>query len=117
MSSRGRKWKFRLKHITEAMLKIFQYTDSMTFEDFSNDPKTVDAVIRNFLIIGEAARAIPSDVEDIFAEIPWSDMRGMRNILAHEYESVDLSMVWNTIQDDLPPLLPLLEKVLALAED
>jgi len=56
-----------------------------------------DAVVRNFEIIGEAARNIPADIKSKFPQIPWADMVGMRNILVHGYFGVDYSIVWNTI--------------------
>ncbi|MBI2918413.1 MAG: DUF86 domain-containing protein [Chloroflexi bacterium] len=112
MSSRPRVWRLRLRHIMEAAAKIRGYSEGMTFEQFSAASMVVDAVIRNLEVIGEAARHIPLDVEEAYPQVPWADMRAMRNILAHEYESVDLSVVWDTIRNDLPPLVPLLQAVL-----
>lgn len=106
------KWKFRLRHILESMEKIQRYTAGMTFDSFRTDEKTVDAVINNLLIIGEAARHIPEAVQATSTEIPWPLMRGMRNVLVHEYDRINLPVVWKTVQDDLPPLAPLLRKVL-----
>ena len=116
MSSRRRQWKFRLRHIIDAVNKIDQYTEGMTFEQFRSDSKTVDAVVRNLEVIGEASRHIPAWVEEVHPEVPWADMRAMRNVLTHEYERVDLSVVWDTLQSNLPPLVPLLQAILE-AED
>ncbi|MCF8096147.1 MAG: DUF86 domain-containing protein, partial [Desulfobacteraceae bacterium] len=69
--------------------------------------------IRNFEIIGEATAHIPEEISAAHPEIPWQDMRDMRNILAHEYFGINENIVWNTIQDDLPPLIPLLKKLLS----
>lgn len=112
MSSKRRKWKFRLRHINEAINRISGYIWGMNFEQFKADPKTVDAVIRNFLIIGEAARHIPPEVEQAHPQAPWGRMRAMRNILVHEYESIDLKIVWDTASNDLPPVAPFLQAVL-----
>ena len=112
MSSKRRKWKFRLRHIIEAIDRISGYIWGMNFEQFKVDTKTVDAVIRNFLIIGEAARHVPSEVERAHPQTPWGRMRAMSNILVHEYESIDLKIVWNTAKDDLPLIVPLLRAVL-----
>ncbi|MDO8636299.1 MAG: DUF86 domain-containing protein [Dehalococcoidia bacterium] len=112
MSSKRRKWKFRLRHIIEAIGRISSYIWGMNFEQFKADPKTVDAVIRNFLIIGEAARHIPPEVERDHTQAPWGRMRAMRNILVHEYESIDLKIVWDTAKSDLPLVVPLLQAVL-----
>ncbi|MBI4334124.1 MAG: DUF86 domain-containing protein [Chloroflexi bacterium] len=112
MSSKQRKWKFRLRHIVEAISRIEQYTSGMSLDQFAADTRTFDAVVRNLIIIGEAARYIPPETEAAFAYAPWAEMRALRNILAHEYDRVEVETVWDTIRNDLPPLAPLLEQVL-----
>ena len=106
-----RQWKFRIAHILDAIEKIFRYTSGMTFEEFAADERTIDAVIRNFLVIGEAARHIPDHVRDATADVPWKLMEGMRHILVHDYETVRLETLWKTIADDLPPLIPNLRRI------
>ena len=71
----------------------------------------VDAVERNFTIIGEAARQIPLDIQRKHPEIPWALMQGMRNILVHEYDAVKLEVVWRTIQQDLASLAGPLQRL------
>jgi uncharacterized protein with HEPN domain len=83
----------------------------MTFEMFSADNKTVDAVIRNFEIIGEAAGYIPFEVQEKYPELGWLEMRGMRNILAHEYFGISLPIIWHAIKNDLPALAEGLRKI------
>ncbi|MCF8109939.1 MAG: DUF86 domain-containing protein [Desulfobacteraceae bacterium] len=107
-----RKWSLRISDILESIKRIFEYTQDMDFEQFKTDTKTIDAVVRNFEIVGEAASHIPEEISMEHPEIPWGDMRDMRNILAHEYFGINEKIVWNTIQDDLPPLVPLLQKLL-----
>ena len=107
-----RKWDLRIEDILISIERIMDYTQGMDFEQFKADVKTVDAVIRNFEIIGEAASHIPEEISVAHPEIPWQDMRDMRNILAHEYFGINENIVWNTIQADLPPLIPLLKKLL-----
>lgn len=97
-----REWKFRLQDILEAIERIDQYTQDMAYDAWAQDQKTVDAVIRNLEIIGEAASHISPEVEDQYLDIPWKEMRGIRTILAHEYFGVDLEVIWRTIQEDLP---------------
>lgn len=109
----SREWSLRVEDILEAIAKIKRYTAGMTFESFKADAKTADAVIRNLEVIGEAARNIPDEVCQRFPEIPWDKMRGIRNILAHEYFGVSLPIIWQTIKADLPPLVPLLRDILA----
>ncbi|MBK7443607.1 MAG: DUF86 domain-containing protein [Bacteroidetes bacterium] len=94
-----------LKDIIESGDKIFRYTFGMTFEEFYIDEKTVDAVIRNFEIIGEAANRLSDDLKDANSSIDWHKIRGFRNRIVHDYAGVDLSIVWNIIQDFLPNVI------------
>ena len=73
------------------------------------DEKTIDSVIRNLEIIGEAARSIPDDFKVQHPDIPWDEMIGMRNKVIHEYFGVDHEIVWKTVTDDLPTLKKMLE--------
>ena len=66
----------------------------------------------NFIIIGEAANQIPDEIEEKHRTIPWNLMRAMRNRIVHAYFEVDEKLMWDTIQNDLPPLIPELEKLL-----
>jgi len=113
---RPRDWRLRLQDILEAVEKILRYTRGMSFEEFEGDEKTVDAVIRNFTVLGEAAGQIPKEIEERYSELPWAEMRGMRHILIHEYFGVSLPIVWETIQKDLPPLAAKLRSVLEQTE-
>jgi uncharacterized protein with HEPN domain len=107
----SKKWRFRIEHILEAIGKIRQYTAGMTEEGFAANQMAVDAVIRNFLVIGEATRHIPDDIQRRYSEIPWALMHGMRNVLVHDYDTIKLEIVWRTIQDKLPPLLAPLRRL------
>ncbi len=100
-----RDWKLRIADILEAIAKVHRYVDGMTFEDFAADEKTIDAVIRNFAVIGEAAARMPSEVTDVNPHVPWTVMRSVRNIVVHVYFGVDLRILWDTIHVDLPPLV------------
>lgn len=107
-----RQWELRIKDILKAIEKILFYTADMKFEEFANDSRTVDAVTMNFAVIGEAANHIPENIMNAYTEIPWSDMRDMRNVMVHEYFGVSQKILWETIQSDLPPLTPLLKNIL-----
>lgn len=107
-----REWKLRIADVVAAVDKIRRYTDGMSVEAFLTDEKTVDAVLWNFIVVGEAARHIPGDVEARHMEVPWHRMRGLRNVLVHEYFGISLTTVWETAQHDLPPLVPQLRRVL-----
>jgi len=84
----------------------------MDFEAFESDNKTIDAVLRNMEVIGEAAKYVPDRVQESYIDIPWGKMRGIRNVVAHEYFGVSIPIIWLTLKEDLPPLVPLLKQVL-----
>jgi uncharacterized protein with HEPN domain len=97
----SRNWQNRVRDVLAAIAEIREFTNEITFEEFQNDRKTIRAVLYNLAIIGEAVRNIPPDVETSHPEIPWDDVRGMRNIVIHEYFQVNLSIIWQTLQEDL----------------
>ena len=74
----------------EAIARIQRYTKGMTFTDFAADEKTIDAVIKNIAVIGEAARHLPIDMQERHPQIAWEEMRGMRNVVMHEYFGVSI---------------------------
>ncbi len=104
-----RDWAFRIADILNAVAAVQEYTTDMGFEDFVADRKTVDAVIRNLIIIGEAACHVPEEICQANPEIPWQDMRAMRNFVVHEYFGVSDKILWDTVQVDLPPVINLLK--------
>lgn len=108
-----RKWNLRIKDILVSIDRVSEYTKGMNFEQFKADTKTVDAVVRNIEIIGEAASHVPEKITADNPGIPWQDMRDMRNVLAHEYFGVNEKIIWNTIQEDLLPLVQQLRNLLA----
>ena len=114
---RSREWRLRIEDILETIAKIKRYTAHMTPEDFGNSDLTVDAVIRNLEILGEASRHVPAEIETRYSQIPWGKMRSIRNVVIHEYFGVSTSIVWQTIAEDLPPLVPLLQQILEEAQD
>ena len=107
-----RAWKERIRDILDAIAEIQKFTYGMDFEAFRVDDKTIRSVEMNFIIIGEAANQIPEEIEEKYSQIPWSLMRAMRNRIVHVYFQVDERLMWDTVQNDLPPLIPELEKLL-----
>ena len=91
----------RIEDILTCIEKVKEYTGEMSYEQFCADGKTVDAVIRNIEIIGEAAGYIPPEIQENYPERAWLEMRGMRNIMAHEYFGVSLAIIWRAIEQDL----------------
>lgn len=105
-----------LDDILEAIDKIGRYTKDLEFEQFQYDGKTIDAVIRNFEVIGEAAKNIPQVARSKYPDIPWKEMAGMRDKLSHEYFGVKYDVVWDTIKKRLPQLKPAIETILKQME-
>lgn len=100
-----------IEDILEAARKILTYTEGLTFDDFMSDPKTIDAVARNFEIMGEAASRLPEDFKANHKEIPWTRISGLRNRIIHEYFGIDYELVWNIRTSFLPDLIEKLEKI------
>lgn len=93
-----------LQDILTSLSRIEDYTKNLSFNDLNNDWKTIDAVVRNLEIVGEAARNMPEEVIDKYSDVPWGNMISMRNKILHEYFGVDLDILWKTIKEDLPSL-------------
>ncbi|MBI4730890.1 MAG: DUF86 domain-containing protein [Chloroflexi bacterium] len=105
-------WQERIQDILDAIEEIQEFTRGLDSETFLKDEKSIHAVEMNFIIIGESANQIPEEVEEKYPEIPWSLMRAMRNRIVHVCFQVDEKLLWDTIQNDLPPLASLLGKLL-----
>lgn len=102
-----------LEDMHEAATKIKTYISGYSFSDFVNDEKTIDAVVRNLEIIGEASNRIESGFKFENPEIPWNQLRGLRNRIVHEYFGIDLDIVWTVIVDQLDDLLNWIETALS----
>ena len=94
-----------LEDILSAISKIQQYTKGFSEEYFSSDEKTQDTVIRQLIVIGEAANKVNQDAKEKISNIQWRDIIGMRNILVHDYEVVQIPEIWKVIKSDLTPFL------------
>jgi uncharacterized protein with HEPN domain len=93
-----------LSDILSSIEKIKSYTENHSYDTFIEDSKTLDAVIRNFEIIGEAANRLPEDFKDAHEGINWFRIRGFRNRIVHDYMGIDFQIVWTIIQKDLDTL-------------
>ena len=98
--------------ILTSIQEIEEFVEGMNFEDFVEDRKTVNAVIRSLEVMGEAVKKIPSEIREKYQEIPWKYIAGIRDKLIHEYHGVDLEIVWEVVEKEIPPLKPKFEKIL-----
>ncbi len=93
-----------LEDIRQALRKISAYISGMDQPAFCVDEKTIDAVIRNISIIGEASKQLPDEFKARHPHLPWAQMAGMRNRIVHDYAGVDLEIIWEVISHSLPQL-------------
>ena len=99
-----RQWRLFLEDILVCIGKIEKYTEDMNFDEFGKDSKTVDAVVRNLGVIGEATGNIPDEVKKKYQKVYWKGMIGLRNRIVHEYFGVDLEIVWRIVKQEIPGL-------------
>jgi uncharacterized protein with HEPN domain len=111
MSSRD--WAFRMKDMIQAINKIESYLGKLTLDQFRKKELVIDAVIRNFITIGEAGNSIPSSIRRLYPNIPWSAMNAMCNLLILEYSRIDIYTVWHAAKYNLPVLKKILEQALS----
>jgi len=99
-----------IEDIKDAAQKILAYTQGMDYNAFTSDDKTIDAVVRNFEVIGEAAKRVSIEYKTQNANIPWAHMVGFRNRIIHEYFGIDYEIVWQIIQNNIPALIQQLNR-------
>ena len=107
-----RDYKVFLEDILEAIGKIRSYTAKSSLQGFSKDEKTVDAVVRNLEVIGEAVKNIPDDIRLKYPDVEWHKIISLRNILIHEYPGIDLETIWDIIENKLSPLEKQVKEIL-----
>ena len=100
-----------VEDIIESANKILSYTENLSFEVFTIDSKTIDAVIRNFEIIGEAANRLSDDFKGKHEGVDWHRIRGFRNRIVHHYFGIDYSIVWEIKESYLPSLIASLKSL------
>jgi uncharacterized protein with HEPN domain len=102
-----------LEDILESATKISEFTKGMSFKQFSLDVRTVDAVIRNFEIIGEATNLLPDELKEKYPDIDWYRIRGFRNRVVHDYFGVDINILWNITVNQIPALITSISKIIS----
>lgn len=105
-----------IEDIVSCIEEVEQFTCEMTFDEFLEDTKTINASIRSLEVLGEAAKKIPDNIRDQYQNIPWKRMSGMRDKLIHDYFGVDLELVWTVIKEELPPIKPYIQQLLTQIE-
>lgn len=99
-----RRYDLYLKDMLSAIENISDYTEGLSFDDFSQKKMVIDAVLRNLEIIGEAAGKLPEKLKNDNPKVPWREIKNFRNIVAHKYWELDLELVWDIIANELKPL-------------
>ena len=94
-----------------AARRVERFVEGMTYPEFQDDDMAQSAVIRELQVLGEAARLVSKETRDVLNGIDWRTMIGMRNRLVHEYFAIRLDVVWQTTQDDIPPVIEELTRV------
>lgn len=93
-----------IQDIKESINRILSYTSNMDYDDFLQDHKTQDAVIRNIEILGEATKLLTDETKKNYPDIPWKDIAGTRDKLIHDYFGVNIDIVWDIAQNEMPIL-------------
>jgi uncharacterized protein with HEPN domain len=110
----SRDYRLYLEDINESCAKILRYTYALSLEQFIQDEKTFDAVVRNLELIGEAAKHIPPEIRKQYSDIEWAKMAGLRDIAIHEYFGLDEDILWDVVQNQVAGLL---ERVIQILSD
>jgi uncharacterized protein with HEPN domain len=101
-----------LLDILESAHACLRYVAGKTLEDFSKDMLCQDAVIHRLEIIGEAAGKVSAETRQKYTSIPWQAMKSTRNVAIHQYDSIEIEVIWDIVQHDLPDLISILDKII-----
>ena len=93
------------------------FISGMSYEEFANDKKTLNAVLRSIEVIGEAAKNIPDDIRIRYQDVPWKEMAGIRDKVIHFYFGVDEEVIWLVVKERIPDLKPVISRLLRELED
>jgi len=107
-----RDWRLRVADMLDAAQTAMGLAEGLGKADFLADRVLVDAAIKNIGVLGEAAMHVPDEVVERWPDIPWRKMRDMRNVIVHEYFGVNPDILWGTVREDLPGLIPALRRML-----
>ncbi len=113
----SRDYRLYLDDALESCARIQAFTEGMVFEEFAADARTIDAVVRNIEIIGEAVKNVPSEWLEMQPQIEWKQIARLRDIIVHRYFRIELEMVWQIIQERIGELGIAVESILLKVED
>jgi uncharacterized protein with HEPN domain len=111
----SREMRLYLDDIVACCDKIGRYTLGHTFERFRDSELVVDAVTRNLELIGEASKAVPDDIRSRYQDVPWRKMAGLRDVVVHGYFRVDVQLLWDIVQKDVPTVRQKIAAIIAVA--
>jgi uncharacterized protein with HEPN domain len=112
MKKKDRTYRLFLEDMLLSMNRVAEYINGLSFIEFKHDYKTVDAVIRNFEVIGEASKNMPKEIKDKYPMVPWEEMYLMRNKISHEYFGIDYEILWDVASNYLPENKSQIEEIL-----
>jgi uncharacterized protein with HEPN domain len=103
----------RIRHMLDSARDALSFTENKTRDDLEKNRMLTLSIVKSIEIIGEAATKITKETKEKYPEMPWVNIIAMRNRLIHVYFDIDLDRVWDTVTDDLPPLIAKLEKIIS----
>ena len=106
-----------IKDILQNMSDAEDFISGMSYDEFTNDKKTLNAVLRSIEVIGEATKNIPDDIRNLYPDVPWKEMAGMRDKVIHFYFGVDKEVIWVVVKERIPVLKPVISRLLREIED
>ena len=107
-----RGWRSFISDMIASGESVLAFTEGLDVEEFVNDERTYKATLWDIRIIGEAATRIPQEIQNVNSEIPWGEIIAMRHRITHGYQAIDIDVVWDTIQTDIPKMLADLRELL-----